>query len=61
MVITTSGMNHSSDNLNLAVTRLAHPLAFAAYLKHLGAPIDRYFQRQRLPALSGTNHYQFSA
>ena len=31
--------------------RLAHPLAFTAFLKHIGAETDGYFQRQCLPAL----------
>ena len=31
--------------------RLAHPLAFSAYLRHLGAPVAGYFRRQGLPAL----------
>jgi len=30
---------------------MGHALAFAAYLRHIGAPVDRYFQRQGLPAL----------
>ena len=33
------------------ITRLAHPLAFTAFLEHLGAPTDGYFRRQGLPAL----------
>ena len=31
--------------------RLAHPLAFAAFLEHIGAPVDGYFRRQGLPYL----------
>ena len=31
--------------------RLAHPLAFAAFLEHIGAPVDGYFRRQGLPSL----------
>lgn len=30
--------------------RLAHPLAFAAFLRHIGAPVDRHLDRQGLPA-----------
>ena len=30
---------------------MAHPLAFLAYLKHIGAPVDGYFRRQKLPVL----------
>jgi hypothetical protein len=33
------------------VIRLAHPLAFAAFLNHVGAPVEGYFRRQGLPAL----------
>ena len=33
------------------IIRFAHPLAFGAYLQHLGAPVDGYFRRQGLPAL----------
>lgn len=31
--------------------RLAHPMAFAAYLRHVGVPVAGYFRRQGLPAL----------
>lgn len=31
------------------VIRLAHPLAFAAFLEELGAPVEAYFRRQGLP------------
>ena len=33
------------------IIRLGHPLAFAAFLEHIGAPVDRHFRRQGLPAL----------
>jgi len=33
------------------IVRLAHPLAFAAFLDHIGAPADRHFSRQGLPVL----------
>jgi AraC-like DNA-binding protein len=33
------------------IVRLAHPLAFTAYLQHLGVPTDGYFRRQGLPTL----------
>jgi AraC-like DNA-binding protein len=33
------------------ILRMAHPLAFAAFLKHIGAPADRQFRRQGLPQL----------
>jgi AraC-like DNA-binding protein len=31
------------------IIRLAHPLAFAAYLRHIGAPVDHHLRRQGLP------------
>ena len=31
------------------VMRLAHPLAFAAFLRHVGAPVDLHLHRQGLP------------
>jgi AraC-like DNA-binding protein len=33
------------------ILRIAHPLAFAAFLRHIGAPVDRHFRRQGLPVL----------
>ena len=33
------------------ILRLAHPLAFSAFLHHVGAPADRYLRRQGLPVL----------
>jgi AraC-like DNA-binding protein len=38
-------------DLNLAVIRLAHPLAFSGFLNHIGAPVAAYFRRQGLPEL----------
>jgi AraC-like DNA-binding protein len=38
-------------NLNRAVIRLGHPLAFSGFLQHIGAPVAGYFRRQGLPAL----------
>ena len=32
------------------IIRLSHPLAFAAYLKHLGAPAQKHLRRTKLPA-----------
>ena len=34
------------------VTRMAHPLAFAAFLRRIGAPADTLLRRQRIPVLS---------
>lgn len=42
-------MPAASNKLTPRVIRLAHPLAFAAYLRRLGAPFERYLRRQRLP------------
>jgi hypothetical protein len=39
------------SDLNPAVIRLAHPLAFSGFLRHIGAPAGRYFRRQNLPSL----------
>ena len=38
-------------NMNLALIRLAHPLAFCSYLKQVGAPTGRFFRRSGLPEL----------
>jgi hypothetical protein len=31
--------------------RLGHPMAFTAFLRHIGAPADRYLRSQKLPVL----------
>ncbi len=33
------------------VLRLAHLMAFTAFLRHVGAPVDRHLHRQKLPVL----------
>lgn len=33
------------------IFRFAHPLAFAAFLRHIGAPVERYLRCQGLPTL----------
>ena len=38
-------------NPHLAIIRLAHPLAVAGYLRHMGAPEARYLSKQGLPTL----------
>jgi len=38
-------------NPHLAIIRLAHPLAVASYLQHMGAPEARYLRKQGLPTL----------
>ena len=39
------------SRMGTPIMRLAHPLAFSAFLQSIGAPVERYFQRQGLPAL----------
>lgn len=39
------------NNPHLAIIRLAHPLAVAGYLRHMGAPEARYLSKQGLPTL----------
>lgn len=39
------------SNLNPAILRFSHPLAFKAYLQSIGAPVDGYFRRRGLPFL----------
>ena len=38
-------------NTQIPMIRLAHPLAFAAFLQHVGAPVSRYFRNRGLPAV----------
>jgi len=33
------------------IVRMGHPLAFAAFLRHIGAPLDKHFRRSGLPML----------
>jgi AraC-like DNA-binding protein len=37
------------------IIRLAHPLAFAAFLRHIGAPVERHLRSQGLPVLADTH------
>lgn len=39
------------------IIRLSHVLSFAAFLEHIGAPTDRHFRRQGLPALCDDPDY----
>ena len=34
------------------VVRLGHPMAFMAFLRHVGAPVDHYLRRSGLPVLA---------
>lgn len=39
------------NQFSTPVIRLAHPLAFSAFLGEIGAPVETYFKRNRLPSL----------
>jgi len=45
------GLDHSKKTSAPPIIRLAHPLAFAAFLTHIGAPVERHLRRQGLPTL----------
>ena len=40
-----------STRLSQPIARIAHPLAFGAFLNEIGAPVQRHFVRQGLPVL----------
>ena len=40
-----------TKNPTLPLIRLAHPMAFMAFLHHIGAPVDRHLRRHGLPVL----------
>jgi len=42
-------MGASSAESKVPILRQAHPLAFAAFLDHIGAPFERYFRQAGLP------------
>jgi len=44
-------MDSSPKQSGPPLLRLGHPLAFAAFLSNVGAPVDRYLRRQKLPVL----------
>jgi AraC-like DNA-binding protein len=44
-------METSAQKSMPPLLRLAHPLAFSAFLRHVGAPVERYMRRQGLPVL----------
>ena len=44
-------MDSSPKHSGPPLLRLGHPLAFAAFLSHVGAPVDRFLRRQKLPVL----------
>ena len=41
----------SNKNSSRLLIRLGHPMAFASFLRRLGAPVDRYLRREKLPVL----------
>ena len=44
-------MDNSPKKSGPPLLRLGHPMAFTAFLRHIGAPADRYLRRQKLPVL----------
>ena len=44
-------MDRSPKKSGAPLLRLGHPMAFTAFLSHVGAPVDRYLRRQKLPVL----------
>ena len=44
-------MDMSNKNSSRLLIRLGHPMAFASFLRRLGAPVDRYLRREKLPVL----------
>ena len=44
-------MDSSPKKSGPPLLRLGHPMAFTAFLSHVGAPVDRYLRRQKLPVL----------
>jgi AraC-like DNA-binding protein len=47
----TFSMDSSANKSGPPVLRLAHLMAFTAFLRHIGAPVDRDLQRHKLPVL----------
>ncbi len=44
-------MDSSPKKSGPPLLRLGHPMAFTAFLSHVGAPVDRYLRSQKLPVL----------
>jgi AraC-like DNA-binding protein len=44
-------MNNSLKKSGPPLLRLGHPMAFTAYLRHVGSPVDSYLRSQKLPVL----------
>ena len=41
----------NQKKISTPTIRLAHPLAFSAFLRHIGAPVERHMRKQGLPTL----------
>ena len=41
----------SQKNAGPPLIRMGHPIAFTAFLRHIGAPVERYLRSQKLPVL----------
>ena len=44
-------MDMSQKVSGLPLLRMGHPMAFITYLRHIGAPVDRYLRSQKMPVL----------
>jgi len=44
-------MDTSQKNAGPPLLRMGHPMAFTAFLRHVGAPAERYLRSQKLPVL----------
>jgi AraC-like DNA-binding protein len=42
-------MDKSQKRTGPPLLRMGHPMAFIAFLRHIGAPVDRYLRSQKLP------------
>jgi len=47
----TANLKNSPGELGPPLLRLAHVMAFIAFLRQLGAPVDRYLRRHGLPVM----------
>ena len=44
-------MDISQKVSGLPLLRMGHAMAFITYLRHIGAPVDRYLRSQKMPVL----------
>jgi hypothetical protein len=42
-------MESSTKKSGVPLLRLGHPMAFTAFLRHIGAPADRYLRSRKMP------------